>query len=150
MAENSSLPAWAQFTEDSFDRLGLIAERLADGRTKCNLRVIGGLAGCEVPPEWDRLCAETEALALTIVHRMLEYPDPVNAPMARYRTPSFDEMSQFTTMLDDGTRVSAPMLRLAKHLLVARLFEDASRDTLTLSLEEITDVLVDGIRRHYG
>lgn len=150
MTENSSLPAWAQFTEDSFDRLGLIAERLADGRTKCNIHVIGGLAGCAVPPEWDRMCAESEALAISIVHRMFEHPDPINAPMARYRTPRFDEMSQLTTMLDDGTRVSAPTLRLAKHLLVACLFEEEPRDTLTLSLETITSVLAEGIHRDFS
>lgn len=150
MTKNSSLPAWAQFTEDSFDRLGLIAERLADGRTKCNIRLIGGLAGCSIPPDWDRLCAESEALAISIVHRLFEYPDPINAPMARYRTPRFNEMSQFTTMLDDGTRVSAPMLRLAKHLLVSRLIEEEPRDTLSLSLEEIVKVLVEGILREYS
>lgn len=147
---NHLQPPWAQLDAESFDRFGLIAERRIDGSTVCNLPVIGGLAGLPVPPEWDRPCAETEMLALSIVHRMIDHPDAINAPLARYVTPRMKDMSQFTSVLDDGTRVSAPELVLSKHLQMACMNNDVQRDSLTLPIAEITAILVDGIRHHYG
>lgn len=150
MTNNKILPAWAQFESESFDRLGLIAERRVDASTACNLPVIGGLAGCDMAPEWDRPCTGTEMLALSIVVRMTDHPDPINAPLAQHLTPRYHQMAQFTSLLDDGTRVSAAQLVLSKHLQMALLMNDSPRETLTISLAEITEVLKEGIRRHYG
>ncbi|ABD72070.1 hypothetical protein Rfer_4384 (plasmid) [Rhodoferax ferrireducens T118] len=144
------MPPYAELNEQYFERYGLLAERLCDGRTVCNIEVVGGLAGMPVAPAWGEPTGGRFLLALSIVLRMMARPDELTAPMAPAFTRCYKALTPATQVLDDGTRVTPWLTR------IARLFENQylgttaqDQNTLTIPIETIQHALTVYIQELY-
>lgn len=129
------LPSWAMPHEDNFLRYGLLAER-GLGETTCNLHIIGGLNGEQVPVVWGKPGTECFLLALSIVHKLFGHPDKMSALMAPYVSKKFSFLSQVTSLLPDGERIPAPYTAVAQKFMIKHL-ATANQDSLTIPVEDL-------------
>lgn len=136
-----ALPAWAEYDPLSFLRLGLLAERRADGHAVANVKVIGGLGGQHVEPDWGRRTMASYLLALTVVKLMLTYPDQRNCALAPYLTSAFRRLPQGSQLLDDGHRVTPWETQLAQALADAIVYPSPDSQSLSIPMLVLTTFL---------
>ncbi len=136
------LPPWATLEDSHFERYGLLAERLANGKTVCNIAVIGGLAGMAVPPVWNADCTPRFLLALSVVVRMMAVPDEENSIMAPSFTHRYRSLVRATNTLDDGTRVTPWHTAIARKFETQYLAAAKDENTLTIPIETIKHALL--------
>ena len=124
-----------------FEAFGLLAERLADGRTVCNIEIIGGLAGLYVSPEWGRHCGPSFLMALSVVVPMTNYVQHILDKELPWVKDQQGELMFATIMLDDGLRVPLHISRMSR--MLENEFIAAAKDpnTLTLPMQTIKDAL---------
>lgn len=130
---------WAQTLapEVSFDRFGLVAERLGNGDIVGNIEVIGGLGGQHVPICWQEEGRDRTLLALTIVLRMTALPTDACAPMTPFLTGNFRAQNNHMFTLSCGTRYLHTHMQMAKKFEAQHLATNGDKDVITIPFEQI-------------
>jgi hypothetical protein len=142
---------WAQplAPEVSFERFGLVAERLPTGDIVGNLEVFGGLGGQHVPICWQSAGSARSLLALTIVLRMTALPTEACAPMTPFLTRNFKSHDTHMFTLPCGTRYLAPHMKLARRFEVQHLASHGDFDVITIPIDQIMGSMKVYIRELY-
>jgi hypothetical protein len=139
------LPSAGAGGTESFTKFGLLAERTPEG-ISCNLRIIGGLGGITVEPQWGTRCTSAYLLALTIVRHLTELPSEAEAPMAQHVTEHFKRLPRATHMLDDGTTVTPWQTRLAHRLAQEHIYSAPDPHSLSLPVDRLLEALAKYVR----
>ncbi len=138
--DKTSQPQWLQLNADSFDTLGLIAERNSDGSVACNMLVSGGFAGQSVQPEWGCVSGPSLLLAQSIARRMFEWPTHETAPMRPFITDAFAPLLLLRQSQLDGTQITAATAAMAKRLCERVLATHKDYYSLSLDREMLLKV----------
>jgi len=135
--------AGADHDAESFLKYGLLAERTPEG-ISCNIRIIGGLGGVTVEPQWGARCASAFLLALTIVRQLTEFPSKAATSLAAQLTAQYKGLERATHMLDDGITVTPWQTRIAQRLAEEHIYAATDPNSLSVPI----DVLVASLARY--
>lgn len=124
-----------------FETLGLLAERLPNGRVVCNIDIVGGLGGARVEPDWGQHCAASYLLALSVILRMQSYIQTIIDEQIPWAQDHFGVLMQATITCDDGTSVFIHCSRMARMLEGQFIASEKDPDTLTVPMERIKSAL---------
>jgi hypothetical protein len=147
--DKPSQPTWRKLNQDSFDTLGLLAERKPDGSVVCNLVVSGGFDGEAVVPEWGCVSGPSMLLAQAIARRMFELPTQETAPMRAFITEGFAPLLLLRQLQCDGTPITAASAVMAKRLCERVLATDKDYYSLSLDLESLIRIFSDYINESW-